>query len=124
MAIIVQDRAVNLPSGTRQITAENVPDALTQLRLTLKRCTSVTPTFWPNTLTLLNLAALISINGGPFVQCARVTGAPGGVQVESSVEQPFWWWGFTLWPGVNRQIRFEIEVINGPLVSELGLEAR
>jgi hypothetical protein len=123
VADIVRNRAVNVPSGVRQLTAENVPDALKRLVFQLKRATTTTPSFWPNAATLLNITAFISIDGGPFNQCAKVIGAPGGILIEDGAEQPVWWWHFTLWPGVNRQVRFDVEVVNGPLVSELTLEA-
>jgi len=123
MADVVRNRAVNIPNGVREFTAENVPDSLTRLLFQLRRATTATPSFWPDPATLLSVTAFISIDGGPFMQCAKVTGAPGGVQMERGVEQPVWWWYFSLWPGVNRQVRFEVEVVNGPLASELTLEA-
>jgi hypothetical protein len=123
MTIIVQDRAVVIPSGSFSIPAENVPDTLTSVRFSLKRCTTATPTFWPNIATVLNAEAWLSIDGAAFRMCGFVLGAPGGIEVENSIEQPLWWWGFSLFPGVNRQARFEVSVVNGPLVSELTLEA-
>lgn len=121
--IIIEDVPVALPTGLQQLPERNVPNALERVTMRLKRCTTATPTFWPNASTVLHAEAWLSIDNAPFVRISALRGAAGGILLDDGVEQPEWYWFFTIWPGANRRIRFDIEVENGPLVSEFSLEA-
>lgn len=125
MALIVQNRAVSVPSGGRSLLVENLPDGLSVAQITLKRCTAATPTLWPNVATVLGMSAFMSFDGGVNWQhVSGFAGSPGGIYTDRlGNELAATIWRFSLHPGVNRQIRFDIDVQNGPLVSEITVEA-
>lgn len=123
MAIIVQGRAVSIPSGQRQLSRDNVPDALTMLLLTLKYCTTATPSFWSNPATILRVTPWLTLDGGVTWLQRGFWETNGGIHVVKGIELPETTFGFSLLPGVNRDLRLDVEVLNGPLVSEVDVVA-
>lgn len=105
----------NYPSGTRQVTARNVPDWATHIAFEFERCTSADPTLWPNASTTLSIALETFVDGvwlssGGF-------GGEGGIMLdpdgEFEVDRSFG--RFSLHAGTNRQVRATIVISNGPL---------
>lgn len=121
MAIIVNDRPVSIPSGQQSFGTENVPDALTVVLFTLRYCTTATPTLWPNANTVIRTSAWQSNDGGTTWMHRSTMSSFGGIHVVKGVEDPETTWGFTLIPGLNRQIRVDVEVENGPLNTRIDL---
>jgi hypothetical protein len=123
MAIIVQGRAVSIPSGQRQLSRDNVPDTLTMLLLTLRYCTTATPLFWANAATILRVTPWLTLDGGVTWKQRGFWETNGGIHLDHGVEVPESTFGFSLLPGTNRELRLDVEVLNGPLASEVDVVA-
>lgn len=121
MAVLFSNRPVSVQSGAQTFGASNVPDTLSDVLFTLKYCTTATPTFWPNANTVLNLSAFMSLDAGATWRSLSTMGTFGGIHLSKGVEVPETTWGFSLFPGINRLIRIDSNVANGPLVSEATL---
>lgn len=124
MAILLNHVAVNIPTGAQEFGPANVPNNGEIFTLRMARCTTATPTFWPDAATTINANIWISFDGGttwPYILIGF--GSNGGIytlrngtQLAESVAT-----GFAVRQG-GRQIKAEIVVTNGPLVSEITME--
>lgn len=124
MAIVLNHVAINIPTGTHEYGPANVPNNGETFIVRLARCTDATPQFWPNPATSVKANVWMSTDGGatwPFIVIGF--GAEGGIYIrrdgvqspESSAQ------GFMQRQG-GRQIKAEVIVENGPLLSELTVE--
>jgi len=124
--ILIDHQSINQPTGTRDYGPANVADGLTSATLRLARCTSASPTFWPNQSTQVIAQAWISFDGGvtfPYLAVPLagkggiVTNPKTGVEVQESGVR------FTGVPlGSGRMIKATVAVTNGPLVSQITVE--
>lgn len=110
----------NYPSGTFTSAGQNVPDAATSVEFDVARCTSATPTIWPNTPTTLSLSIEFSLDGGSTWQAGGgYQNSPGGIQTNRfGVEIANNTFITTIPNGVGRKIRASVTITNGPLRSQ------
>lgn len=123
--VLINAAPISLASGTQTFGPINVPDAMSNLFIKLARCTTATPTFWPNVATQVTARILVSYDGGlTFPILVIGFAASGGIYVpRTGIEAPFSIARGNDAPRVGRKIRAEIEVTNGPLVSQVTVEA-
>jgi hypothetical protein len=110
----------NYPSGTRSVTARNVPDWATHFAFEILRRTSSTPSIWPNASTLLQLDFDLFVDG-EWRYAGGYTDS-GGIADDDGTERAALIGKFSLAPGTNRQLRATIIITNGPLRTEGSLE--
>jgi hypothetical protein len=110
----------NYPSGSRTVAARNVPDWATHFQFEFARCTSADPTIWPNVATTLRIDFEVFVDGQWFYGGGYT--AVGGVITDDDGELPLSFARFTLRPGVDRQIRGNVTITNGPLRTEGSIE--
>jgi hypothetical protein len=123
MAILISQQPVNAPTGARTLGPVAVPDTLQQALITLKYCTTLTPTIWPNGTTTLQATSWVSLDAGVTWKPRSTWSTNGGIHLSKGVEIPETSWGFDLIPGSSRLLKIEIVVANGPLVSLLDVVA-
>jgi hypothetical protein len=122
MPIIIDHVPVNQPSGSRTYGPANVSNAVSDITIRIARCTTATPTFWPNDTTTLAVTIEVSVNGGAFQFCCGfesfggINIGKGGQEATESVVQ------CSMPGGINRQARATVVVTGGPLVSQLTVE--
>lgn len=121
MTVVVNDKPISLPTGSRTFGRANIPDGINYALFTLRHCTTATPAFWPDPNTVLRLVARQSNDGGATWMQRSSTLANGGIHVVKGVENPEMTWGFPLVPGVNREVEINVEVENGPLDTRFDL---
>lgn len=114
--------ATSIPSGTTPIPATSVPASVVSAVVSINRCTTATPTNWPNATTTLDIALEVSYDGGvTWVGGGGVTGMSGGIahQRDKVTEQPTS--DLLLqYPSHPTHIRGSLTVANGPLVTSGG----
>lgn len=118
---IVTSQPLNLPSGTQNIPTTALPVEVTSLTISIARCTTATPTVWPDIATTLSLQLEISVDGGENWTPGGGLTAVGGIAlnkhgVEFPVAQGMW-----TYPTPPTHMRGTLEVGGGPLVSAWSL---
>lgn len=111
---------VSVAEGRQTVGPFTVPKNLDRITLRMNRCTTLDPLTWPNKSTQVNM--VVYVNG-----VAKATiGAVGGIFFDeetnreiSAIEAEV-----TLEPGdTDRQIKVDLDVVMGPLVSVFAMEA-
>ena|SRR3990167_7604324 len=124
MPKLIQGQVITIAAGRHQYPDFDVPDANDRITITLKRCTSATPSHWPNAITTLNLMIEVSFDGGATWQDFLGFGAEGGIFTKRDGTQAADSSATAVLPqGTGRKLRFRMDVANGPLVSQVDLEA-
>src|SRR5262245_16489402 len=122
MALLIDHQPITQPTGTVRYGPRNIDDTFTMISCRLARCTSTTPTFWPNASTGFSFLFEVSVDGGPFEENSGAASIGGiyiggdGTEVPETVVE------CTIRPGINRQARLAVTVTGGPLVSQLTVE--
>jgi hypothetical protein len=125
MAVLLDHQPINVPTGTREFGPANVPPTATTFGVRLARCTTATPTFWPNASTGVNAQLLLSNDGGAtYPRGAGAFTGVGGITTVKGVEaqESNMFGGISQPLGPNWQIKAVVTVTNGPLVSQLTVE--
>jgi len=108
----------NYPDGTRTSSNVSVSDAATTLSFSVQRCTSSTPTIWPNATTTLAITVDQSNDGGSTWRNVFGFTAIGGIVTDKhGVEIPNSFASTTLNPGTSRLLRATATIAGGPLRS-------
>src|SRR4051812_33247046 len=109
---------VNLPSGDTPFGPFAVPNGLAGFQIIMARCTTATPTIWPNAATTAEVHFQFSWDGGvtwsdPNANMAGPVG--GGIQSGRSGEMASWisQWRFN--PAAPTHLQGFVRVTNGPL---------
>lgn len=112
----------NYQNGDYALGPANVPDWVTFIGVELTRCTTATPTIWPNQSTQFEAVMELSMDGGAtWGPAGRVT-AIGGIYVNKlGVEAPVTAFGAGIAPGVGRLIRGTASIAGGPLRTEVSV---
>lgn len=121
---VVRDTVIplaNYPTGTYNIPVSNVPSWATRLSFDMARCTTATPTIWPNESTTITINIELQIDGGEWRPFLGFT-AKGGIASRNGVEAQRSGTGSGLPAGNNRKIRGTVSISNGPLRSEANVE--
>lgn len=105
----------NYPSGTHVVSARNVPDWATHLSFEFERCTSGTPTLWPNASTTLDIGFELFVDG-VWVNAGAFTDV-GGISMDpdDEAERTISFGRVSLRAGSNRQFRATVNIGGGPL---------
>jgi len=126
MPTVLVQTPVNQPTGTHDYGPVNMPDSLAQATVRLARCTTATPSYWPNTSTRVSAQVLMSFDGGiTFPHLIVGFSATGGIIYDKdgneipesnarTVDMP---------GGLGRKVKATVSVTNGPWVSQLTVEA-
>ena len=124
MAILLNHAPFSQPDGTRVFGPVNVPNALQEIRVSIDRCTTATPTLWPSPDTWLDFFIEVSLDGGAtWLRTVGAT-APGGIVMgKGGVEAPATFIGCSLPEGTGRRARATATVTGGPLDSRITVEA-
>lgn len=109
----------NYANGVRQSGSIDVADDVTSILFTIQRCTTATPTIWPNVTTTLEILPELSLDGGStWTEVGRTTNV-GGIQLSKfGTELAFAASGGYLPPaenGITRQYRVRTTIAGGPL---------
>lgn len=107
----------NYPNGTQTSSAVAVDDAATMLTFSIQRCTTATPTIWPNSSTTLSINVEQSNDGGSTWQPNCSFTSAGGIVSVKGVEQSTSYLQTNLFPGTNRKLRATATIAGGPLRS-------
>jgi hypothetical protein len=105
-------------NGTRSFGPVAIPDAVHSLVFRVARCTSATPTIWPNEATVLACDIEIFNNGewrgwaGMRSEGGIASGRFGGEAAETTI-------GGVLPEGTGRQLRGTVTITSGPLRSTM-----
>lgn len=121
---IVDNLPITIQSGSQLIGPANVPKGSTAVIVHLARCTTATPTFWPDVNTQLQCFVEVSLDNGQHWQPNNGFSAIGGILLardgseipESTMTCPI--------PAGTDRMRFNVTVTNGPLVSALTTEVQ
>ena len=126
MAILINKQPITLASGSIEIGPVNIPNGIHQLKLSLDRCTTVTPTVWPNPLTEISVNVFVATGGGPDKFLAGFT-AVGGILTNQTgteaapvlTEAQMTELEINIPLAAGRKLKAAISVVNGPFVSVL-----
>lgn len=128
MATLQRTQAIPLadyPSGTQNLPVTSVPDTANFFYLEIQRCTSATPTIWPNEATTLTIDLEISYDNGVTWQDFAGYQDSGGIVINhNGVEQPNSVMQAPMEPGTKRKLRGTVVIANGPLRTQGFYEAR
>jgi len=114
----------NYANGTRTLGPLDVADDVTSVDISIARCTTATPTIWPNASTVLTITPEVSVDGGAtWIEAGKSVSA-GGIAIsgrtgqEVAVSRS----GGSLPAGVNRKYRVTVVIAGGPLRSSATVE--
>lgn len=108
----------NYANGTRQSSAMDIADDVTHVDFSIQRCTTATPTIWPNASTTLEIIPEVSLDAGvTWLEAGRSASAGGISRGKQGEEIAFAIGGGGLPPGINRQYRVRTIIAGGPLRS-------
>ncbi len=123
MTILVDHLPVNITTGTQEFGPVNVPSSITHFKIGLARHTDATPTFWPNTETLINAQIFLSTDGGlTYPQGAGGMISHGGTAVFGGQQVPESSCQGTITAAAGRKAKAIVTVTSGPLLSQITVE--
>jgi hypothetical protein len=115
----------NYQNGVYDFGPVDVPDAVTRVEYKIARCTTATPTIWPNATTTLTINMEYSLDGGAtwWGVGGGVDGATGGIQMDKyGTSERTYEMGFgTIPSGAGRLIRGRVIIAGGPLRTSVGV---
>jgi hypothetical protein len=112
----------NYSNGSHTAGPIDIADDVTSVDFQIQRCTTATPTIWPNASTLLTITPEVSVDGGPFVENGPSTSSGGIGFDKNHNEAAFTLAGGALPAGVNRRYRVTATITGGPLRSTATVE--
>ncbi len=122
MTTLIDHQSINLATGTRTIGPVDIADGINTIEFRIARCTTATPTFWPNASTTLTLAIEVSYDGGASWNFeSSVNGIHGGIEpgLHGVTERADDFLILTGLPQTSgRKLRGQLQIANGPLVSQ------
>lgn len=108
----------SIPTGTFNIPVTSLPALQSSVTLSLARCTTPTPTIWPNATTTILVTLFASYDGGVTWDTGARSDAHGGIELlpRSTAENPTVTMRFT-WPNPPTHLKGSIAVAGGPLLT-------
>lgn len=101
----------------------DIADNVTSVDFSIQRCTTATPTIWPNASTTLDVLPEVSLDGGStWIEAGRFTSAGGIVHDKTGGETQFTRGGGGLPAGTGRKYRVTATIAGGPLRSTATVE--
>ena len=124
MAVLVVPVPVSILSGRQEFGPVVVPDALRRLTVRLKRFTTLTPTFWTDPATTVSGELFISYDDGlTYVSLCGMTSQGGLSSDHDGSEGTETTFSYTMPDKPARRVKLCVRVTNGPLVSQMTMEA-
>lgn len=75
----------SIPTGVFTLPESVMPAGVLKLSIRIARCTTATPTIWPNFSTKLSIALEVSYdNGASWVSGGAAYGMPGGIELDKA----------------------------------------
>jgi hypothetical protein len=115
----------NYANGARELGPVDIADDVTSILISFARCTSASPTIWPNASTILTITPQVSVDAGAsWVECGASV-SPGGISFFRGNEVAFGQSGGGIPPAVNgvtRQYKCTVNIVGGPLRSSVTVE--
>lgn len=116
----------NYANGTRNLGPVDLASDVTSVLFSIQRCTTPTPTVWPNASTTLEIIPEVSLDGGTtWTEAGRSTNV-GGIQIaKGGGELAFALSGGFLPDqvgGITRQYRVTTIIAGGPLRTSATVE--
>lgn len=112
----------NYANGSYGLGPASVPDWVKSIGVELTRCTSATPTVWPNQSTQFEAVVEVSMDGGAsWGPAGRVTAVGGIYTNKNGVQATVTAFSATLTPGAGRLIRGTASIVGGPLRTEVSV---
>jgi hypothetical protein len=113
----------NYANGTRVLGPIDIADDVSSVDISIARCTTPTPTIWPNASTVVTITPEVSIDGGVSWSEAGKSVSGGGISIgRSGSEIPFSLSGGSLPAGTGRKYRCTVDIAGGPLRSSATVE--
>lgn len=115
----------NYSNGTRNAGPIDIASDVTSIDFSVQRCTTATPTVWPNASTTLEIIPEVSLDGGStWIEAGR-SFSEGGISTFRGVEVAFAKSGGYVPPQVGnttRQYRVTTIIAGGPLRTSATVE--
>ena len=115
----------NYANGTRELGPIDVASDVTSIDFSIQRCTTATPTVWPNVATTLEIIPQVSVDGGVTWNDAGRSTNVGGISLFRGNEVAFSRSGGSIPPqvgGVTRQYKVTTIIAGGPLRTSATVE--
>ena len=115
----------NYPNGVHgPFGPVDLADDVTSVLMSVARCTTPTPTIWPNESTVLDVLPEVSTDGGSTWTEAGRSVSPGGIYVSprNNQEVAFSQSGGSLPVATGRKYRVTVTITGGPLRSSATIE--
>jgi hypothetical protein len=116
----------NYPNGPQNFGPIEVASDVTSILFSIQRCTSLTPTIWPNASTTLDVIPEVSLDGGlTWFEAGRTTNVGGIQQARQGGELGFSQSGGFLPAQVGatpRQYKVSTNVGGGPIRTAITVE--
>lgn len=114
----------NYPNGTREFGPWAFPNGLAGFDVRIGRCTSASPTLWPNASTTLDLQLQFSYDGGATWTAIGANGTgprSGGIITQRGIDlaEEVFSWRFS--PDEPTHAKATVTITGGPLRSYLDL---
>jgi len=114
----------NYQNGIRQVPERSLPDSASELYFEFARCTSATPSIWPNETTRLQMDFEGSTDGITWFPAGGFSSIGGIITRFNGVEVPLTTIRLPLPKLAGRLIRATIQITGGPLRTEGSIELR
>lgn len=115
----------NYANGTRNLGPLDIASDVTVIDFNIQRCTTATPTIWPNASTTLVITPEVSLDGGAtWIEAGKSTNV-GGISLFRGTEVAFARSGGFIPPevnGITRQYRVSTLIAGGPLRTSATVE--
>lgn len=116
----------NYPNQTRVLGPIDIADDVTSCDISVQRCTTATPTIWPNVTTVLAITPEVSVDGEQTWVEAGASISPGGISpAKGGGEAAFGVSGGGLPAAVNgitRRYRNTVVITGGPIRTTVTFE--
>lgn len=113
----------NYATGSHTAGPIDIPDNVVSIDFSIQRCTTATPTIWPNASTILAVVPQISFDGGStWIECGPSTQSGDIGFDKNHNEAPFSKGGGAIPAGTNRKFKVVATIIGGPLRSTATVE--
>lgn len=124
MTTLFTSGTINIPTGDLVIPQSAWPGAFLSATISLNRCTTPTPTIWPNVATTIDIALEVSYDGAATFLPGGGGTAQGGIALgKGSAERAQTFFTFT-YSQVPTHIRGTVTVASGPLRTAVTVTAQ
>lgn len=121
MSNVFSANSIVLPNGISNIPQSAMPANSTTMLLTLGRCTTATPTVWPNTNQSIHVDLQFSYDGAASWQVGGSFDSSGGIVSfhGHEVTESTGTWIYAVGP---THLRGTVQVTNGPILTSVNVD--